>query len=801
MARTLSLLLLALALGALPARTAAAEDKKEGGDGEPTVLEQRVQRAVDRALVWLRKHQNPAGKGKEGAWSFREPYWESGVTALTLFALLRAGVDRDDPMVQAGFRYLVKNVPAGGRETEMYTYNVSTQMLAIEAGYGEMLRKRAPQNALEKGLLALFEADFRYFDQALKEGEAGYTIDQQGLDLSNTQFAVMALEAARRAGFASPLERWYAILAKCMALQAEDGPTVHRVNILSRKGDEVDRHGYIIRDRYGWITGKPAKARGWTYGEFFKKDEIYGSMTCAGLANLLSCSQVLEKEKRFQQEFRKDFEVAVRDGFAWLQKYYAVNANPAEPSFWSMGRLYEGDTFWTYYYLFTLARITTSTNIRFIGNRNWYEEGCNFLLRAQRPEGCWDQVAHETHNFKSDCIPLVNTAFALWFFSSLDHSRIGDPEAEARAARESGKPHENEGAFVRRLEKLLLDAYRPRKHWDVDSPLDGTAELLYGYALHPIFEAAREEGKVKAATLHITSSLLAGSPAMDVALKQVKAPTTMDEYYEKHLLYERWRTATLSRMIRALLGLAMGESDWERLEKARPGSRPSVASGARKPVALLVKQIVAHARKTGRGQVGWTQSCGRPTILVADADSTARALRALDAAAWCGLRQPSTLWKAAGRFLLACQEESGPEVVLRKPDGTEGEEKARARGFGVLPGDPAGLALTFDCLSALHLVLEHGKPSGSDRKKLEAALRDGLAWIQVHFQGFSDFGLLVSVKRLGRLLGRDCFGTLDWRKEGRKFLGYQDQERGYLAPDASRRIGFTFFFLSPRFLS
>ncbi|MHC4601628.1 MAG: hypothetical protein ACYS47_21745, partial [Planctomycetota bacterium] len=273
----------------LPARFAGAGEK-EAEKEEKSVLERRIDKAVKRAFEWFRKNQNKKGKGKEGAWSHREPYWESGVTCLALYTMLRSGIDREDPMIQAGFRYVANNVSAGKRPTEMYTYNVATQMLAIEEAFGDMLRSRNPKTGLEKTLKAIFEANFEYCKLALKKGEAGYTIDQLGIDLSNTQFLVMALEAAHAAGYKIPPATWLEILAKGIKLQAEDGPTVHRVNILSSKADEVDKYGYVIKDRYGWIPGKPAKARGWSYGEFFKKDEIYGSMTCAGVANLLSCS-------------------------------------------------------------------------------------------------------------------------------------------------------------------------------------------------------------------------------------------------------------------------------------------------------------------------------------------------------------------------------------------------------------------------------------------------------------------------------------------------------------------------------
>ena len=82
-------------------------------------------------------------------------------------------------------------------------------------------------------------------------------------------------------------------------------------------------------------------------------------------------------------------------------------------------------------------------------------------MLSQRPDGSWDQAAHESHNFKSDCIPFVNTAFALWFFSSLTDPESTRPLEEARAAKEKGEPPADLGAFRNRLLDMLEDIHRP----------------------------------------------------------------------------------------------------------------------------------------------------------------------------------------------------------------------------------------------------------------------------------------------------------------------------------------------------
>ena len=137
---------------------------------------------------------------------------------------------------------------------------------------------------------------------------------------------------------------------------------------------------------------------------------------------------------------------------------------------------------------------------------------------------------------------------------------------------------------------------------------------------------------------------------------------------------------------------------------------------------------------------------------------------------------------------------------LLGPDGKSAGKKAMARGFGVLPGDPAELELTMKVLCALHRAREHGKLSGSLAKELDASIDDGFAWLQLHFKGFDRFPLLVLARRLGVIFGRDHVGTVPWKEEGLKFLGFQGGTRGYVGPDCSRRIACTLYFLAKRFL-
>jgi len=72
---------------------------------------------------------------------------------------------------------------------------------------------------------------------------------------------------------------------------------------------------------------------------------------------------------------------------------------------------------WHYYYLYGLERAgVLSLCLRF-GKHDWYEEGANFLLRAQRADGSWSSDGMVS--------ALSNTCFAILFLKKATTPVIG----------------------------------------------------------------------------------------------------------------------------------------------------------------------------------------------------------------------------------------------------------------------------------------------------------------------------------------------------------------------------------------
>ena len=169
-----------------------------------------------------------------------------------------------------------------------------------------------------------------------------------------------------------------------------------------------------------------------------------------------------------------------------------------------------------------------------------------------------------------------------------------------------------------------------------------------------------------------------------------------------------------------------------------------------------------------------------------DLSNTQYALFGLSAADRCGVRL-SKVWLPALKYLLAMQEDSGPEVEVSRyfRDGRYARrrtEKAEARGFGYAgPGPPTGSMTSAGLCS---LVLCQAALDGTRtfaegyRKKTRRAIRDALAWLEEYydveenpFRGATwHLYYLFNMERVGVLLDQRYLGTHDWYEDGAEVL-------------------------------
>ncbi len=289
-----------------------------GGLGEQARAELTsadINRSIERGVAWLR-----SCRLADGSWPYSRAQ-RDGATALCVFALLVAGVPADDPAVDAGIRYFIRVPPK-------HTYTVALNILALSRADPRRYRTRIAECA-----------QFLVRAQQQRPSVSGmwtYGAPQgDGGDNSNTQFAMLGLYEAMRAGVAVP----------SLLLQKADG---HYTRSQNRDGGWGYRHG--------------ARST--------------GSMTAAGVASLHIVGSSLYARPKICGQYSYDRRLA--SGLQWLGDRFTVERNPGGSHH--------------FYYLYALERAGMLSGLKYFGTHDWYREGAEYLVLRQSHTGSWNNI-------------------------------------------------------------------------------------------------------------------------------------------------------------------------------------------------------------------------------------------------------------------------------------------------------------------------------------------------------------------------------------------------------------------------
>lgn len=359
---------------------------------EEKVLNGRVERAIALGVERLWKLRNA-----EGLW----PYGTHtrGGTALSLLALLMCDVPASDERIIESFAKM-KDLPLDN------IYDVGLSLMALEARYITIEERRsflssdkpvtikrdlnAEDRAEMERLVAWVAAnrnDANPFWNYKKEAPAA-TTGAQRFDFSCTQYAILGLAAAQRCAIRIPTGLVKKFVDECMKLQCATGPKVRRVVNFTPPKDAQRGKG---KSTY---STKTVEARGWhytvkpTWDKYQDLTTAYGSMSASGVTILMVGLEIADgmNDADFKAEFtsralfqtwEKGVQDAIEAGLAWHEYWFSVTRNPV---YWRN---------WYYYYMYGLERVGMLAGIKFMGEHNWYYEGCCPLLALQDKDGGW----------------------------------------------------------------------------------------------------------------------------------------------------------------------------------------------------------------------------------------------------------------------------------------------------------------------------------------------------------------------------------------------------------------------------
>jgi hypothetical protein len=345
-----SLGLLAAFIGLFVAVGAPAVAENPAGD----IDAKQVRQAIDKGVAYLERAQDP----HSGSWPDHATY-VGGTTALCTLALLNCGVPVHDEHIQKALNFLRPLKP-----TMTYPVSLQTMVLCMAEPEKDFITIRNNAKWLE--------------ETQIKEGPRRGAWSYPGIgggDNSNSQFALLALYEAERAGVSVPLETWKMALDYWKSAQNADGSF-----------------------NYYKVPGA-------------RNPPASGSMTCAGLTSLVIASGRLSAGDAQAQgdqirccgseDAADDSTERIASGLQWLGRrdIFTIEQNPNVGSQWH------------YYFLYGLERLGRMTAQRFIGGRDWYREGAAFLVSpaGQQLNGQWQG----REGIETD--PNITTSFALLF--------------------------------------------------------------------------------------------------------------------------------------------------------------------------------------------------------------------------------------------------------------------------------------------------------------------------------------------------------------------------------------------------
>lgn len=389
-------------------------------------FDERVNRAIARGATWLRGQQRNDGSYPGFSDDLKPRSYdimEGGLNALVVLTLAHCGVGEKEDAVQKGMQACMHYFGLVKKNAKLTIYVAATMILALDALYGpdEPPGARRPTKRMDrygtplpdkppKPVKCKYPAaakslikELVHFIVSSQTSSGGWRYPGNPLeapegdtDLSNTQYALLALDAASRCGIEAPWETWAKAAGYVLSTQETDGldTPVWIENEAWDPGSEVERFVEITR----------TQARGWAYLPGGSELPT-GSMSAAGVTCLALCKERLWVLKKLTAELRGRIDRGLVQGLGWLSENFSVTENPTPG----------GASMWHYYFLYGLERAGVKVGTRWIGRNDWYRVGGEHLLSAQAAEGGWAEAAGQDKPADKTESAITQTCFALLF--------------------------------------------------------------------------------------------------------------------------------------------------------------------------------------------------------------------------------------------------------------------------------------------------------------------------------------------------------------------------------------------------
>ena len=322
---------------------------------QKTVTDQQIQVAIQRAVASLRQKINAS---------------EGGASALVAMALLKTGVSPEVPEIKAAIERILNRISSGEyKPGQHYVY---------EAGVSLMALANADPVAYKSQIATIA----KFLITAQQPSGAWDYINPTTGDTSITQYAILGLWEAQRAGVYVPKHVWDKAAGWHVSRQLSDGsfayhpsgqdgpgfgmPGTHTMTVAGTASLYVTRLHLYPDARDADDVAKTRSGR--------KRGKKYGILEPVDAARDDGLRVVEVDDANYRRVTRLSaIDKAIARGKEWLADRFKIEPKGT----------------WDIYYLYGLERLAALANFKEIGGHDWYAEGAALLCATQDVSGGW----------------------------------------------------------------------------------------------------------------------------------------------------------------------------------------------------------------------------------------------------------------------------------------------------------------------------------------------------------------------------------------------------------------------------
>jgi hypothetical protein len=378
-----------------------ADGPAQGQDGG-RANEEQIQGAIKKATVRL----NSRLKEMSG-----------GQSALITTALLKAGQSPDNPEIKMGINMILANCRDGAYKSGAHhVYEAGVSIMAL--ANADPVQYKPQIEMIVKFLISVQQSNGGWF-------YANPAHDTDG-DTSITQYAILGLWEAARAGVAVPKKVWDQAAGWHMKYQNPDGSFsyhpvegafgfgqggTHTMTVAGTASLYVARL-YLYPDARDIDEVKSkSKKRSPNYKKYGLLEPAAEPIGEEGDRRAAAAAAVADTNYRPTSRLAA-IDKSIASGMSWLTKRFTVEPKSGHDI----------------YYLYGIERLMALSNLKEIDGHDWYAEGAALLCRTQDAAGTWND----------QCGIEAATALGLMFLGKATSKMLKRPDRRTPEAKYRG---------------------------------------------------------------------------------------------------------------------------------------------------------------------------------------------------------------------------------------------------------------------------------------------------------------------------------------------------------------------------